>query len=407
MNFTHASFHSFNCQRVFWPMRRSSRAARVLLLAGWMGAISGCGAPQGPASAMTSYSTGQGSTTQGELFTVPSDQLSHIQIVTVTPGRLNRVLRLTGTVAYNAFQTTPVISQAGGPVSRIVVSPGDHVRVGQPMLYLTSPDYSLQSATYLKARQSFDLADKNYKRAADLYAHHAIAERDMQQAESDRNQAQTDLDASASALRILGIKDPDSLAGHALSPEVPLFAPIDGEVVERLVSPGQLLQAGGTQCFTISDMSSVWVQVNVYQKDLADVNVGDEVTIQNDAYPNVFHGKISYIASALDPTTRSVQARIVTNNPGQKLKKDMYVTATVNAGSISNALIVPDSAVLRDTENLPFVYVQTGANQFARRSVKLGISQGGRTQIIDGIKAGEHVVGDGSLFLQFQNSLQR
>ena len=356
---------------------------------------------------MTSYSTGQGSTTQGELFTVPSDQLSHIQIVTVTPGRLNRVLRLTGTVAYNAFQTTPVISQAGGPVSRIVVSPGDHVRVGQPMLYLTSPDYSLQSATYLKARQSFDLADKNFKRAADLYAHHAIAERDMQQAESDRNQAQTDLDASASALRILGIKDPDSLAGHALSPEVPLFAPIDGEVVERLVSPGQLLQAGGTQCFTISDMSSVWVQVNVYQKDLADVNVGDEVTIQNDAYPNVFHGKISYIASALDPTTRSVQARIVTSNPGQKLKKDMYVTATVNAGSISNALIVPDSAVLRDTENLPFVYVQTGANQFARRSVKLGISQGGRTQIIDGIKAGEHVVGDGSLFLQFQNSLQR
>jgi cobalt-zinc-cadmium efflux system membrane fusion protein len=83
------------------------------------------------------------------------------------------------------------------------------------------------------------------------------------------------------------------------------------------------------------------------------------------------------------------------------------VTATVNAGSIPNALALPDSAVLRDTENLPFVYVQAGANQFARRSVKLGISQGGRTQITDGIKAGEKVVGDGSLFLQFQNSLQR
>jgi cobalt-zinc-cadmium efflux system membrane fusion protein len=151
----------------------------------------------------------------------------------------------------------------------------------------------------------------------------------------------------------------------------------------------------------------VWVLVNVYQKDLADVSVGDEVTIQNDAYPNAFRGKISYIASALDPTTRSVQARIAAGNPGQKLKKDMYVTATVNAGSIPNALALPDSAVLRDTENLPFVYVQAGANQFARRSVKLGISQGGRTQITDGIKAGEKVVGDGSLFLQFQNSLQR
>jgi len=407
MNFTLASFHFSDRRPDFSPLNRSARAAGALLFATWIGALSGCGSPQKPASTMTSYSAGQDPATQPGLFTVPAAQMSHIQIVTVTPGRLNRALRLTGAVAYNAFQTTPVISQAGGPVSRIVVSPGEHVRAGQPMLYLTSPDYSLQSATYLKARQSFDLADKNYKRAADLYAHHAIAERDIQQAESDRNQAQTDLDASASSLRILGIKDPGSLAGHALSPEVPVFAPIDGEVVERLVSPGQLLQAGGTQCFTISDMSSVWVLVNVYQKDLADVNVGDEVTIQNDAYPNAFRGKISYIASALDPATRSVQARIVTSNPGQKLKKDMYVTATVNAGSVPNALAVPDSAVLRDTENLPFVYVQTGANQFSRRSVKLGISQDDRTQLIDGIKAGEKVVGDGSLFLQFQNSLQQ
>jgi len=407
MNSTLASFHFSDRRPDFSPINRSARAAGVLLLATWIGALSGCGSPQKPASTKTSSSVGQDPATQPGLFTVPAAQMSHIQIVTVTPGRLNRALRLTGAVAYNAFQTTPVISQAGGPVSRIVVSPGDHVRTGQPMLYLTSPDYSLQSATYLKARQSFDLADKNYKRAADLYAHHAIAERDIQQAESDRNQAQTDLDASASALRILGVKDPDSLAGHPLSPEVPVYAPIDGEVVERLVSPGQLLQAGGTQCFTISDMSSVWVLVNVYQKDLADVNVGDEVTIQNDAYPNAFRGKISYIASALDPATRSVQARIVTSNPGQKLKKDMYVTATVNAGSVPNALAVPDSAVLRDTENLPFVYVQTAANQFSRRSVKLGISEGGRTQLADGIKAGEKVVGDGSLFLQFQNSLQQ
>ncbi len=406
MNSNLAAVHSVP-RRDFSPIHCSPRAAQVLLLAACVAMISGCGSSQAPASAMTSYSAGQNPATQPGLFSVPTEQMSHIQIVTVTPARLNRVLRLTGAVAYNAFQTTPVISQAGGPVSRIVVSPGDHVRTGQPMLYLTSPDYSSQSATYLKARQSFDLADKNYKRAADLYAHHAIAERDIQQAESDRNQAQTDMDASASALRIMGIKDPDSLAGHALSPEVPVFAPIDGEVVERLVSPGQLLQAGGTQCFTISDMSSVWVLVNVYQKDLADVSVGDEVTIQNDAYPNAFRGKISYIASALDPTTRSVQARIVASNPGQKLKKDMYVTATVNAGSIPNALAVPDSAVLRDTENLPFVYVQGDANQFARRSVQLGISQGGRTQITDGIKAGEKIVGDGSLFLQFQNSLQR
>ena len=274
-----------------------------------------------------------------------------------------------------------------------------------PVLVSTSGGVLLDAGG-AESVNAFELADKNFKRAADLYAHHAVAERDLQQAESDRNQAQTDLEAAVAGLHILGIRDPESLAGHALSPEVPLLAPIDGEVVERLVSPGQLLQAGATQCFTISDMSSVWVLVNVYEKDLADVRVGDSVAVQSDAYPEVFRGKISYVGPALDPNTRTAQARIVTPNPGQRLKKDMYVTAIVSAGSIPNALALPDAAVLRDTENLPFVYVETGANQFARRQVSLGFSRAGQTQITDGLKAGEHVVGDGGIFLQFQNSLQ-
>jgi cobalt-zinc-cadmium efflux system membrane fusion protein len=385
-------------------IRRNARAAGLFWLSGIIALACGCGSQQGAVNAMTSYS--KDSAAQAELFSVPSEQMSHIEVVPVEKGRLRRALRLPGTVAFNAFQTTPVISQSGGPVTRIAVSPGDRVHGGEPMLYITSPDYSQQSATYLKARDAFALSDKNYKRAADLYEHHAIAERDLQQAESDRNQAQTDLAAASAALRILGIRDPETLASHALSPEVPLLAPLDGEVVERLVSPGQLLQAGSTQCFTISNMDSVWVLVNVYQKDLADVHVGDNVTIQSDAYPDHFRGKISYIAPALDPNTRTVQARIVTANPGQKLKKDMYVEAIVEAGAIANALTVPDDAVLRDTENLPFVYVLTSGNQFARRSVELGASENGRTQIVAGLNAGERIVGDGSLFLQFQNSLQ-
>ena len=187
-----------------------------------------------------------------------------------------------------------------------------------------------------------------------------------------------------------------------------MLAPISGEVVDQTVAPGQLLQAGQTQCFTISDMSSVWVIVNVYQSDLAYVHVGDPVTIETDSYPQKFSGKISYLAAALDPNSHTLQARIVTENPGKKLKKDMYVTASVDAGAVSNALTVPDAAVLRDTENQPFVYVQSTAhaNEFARRLVQLGESHGGRTQITSGLQEGEHVVGDGSLFLQFKNSLQ-
>jgi len=165
--------------------------------------------------------------------------------------------------------------------------------------------------------------------------------------------------------------------------QIPVLAPVAGEVVERFVGPGQLLQAGATQVFTISDMSTVWVLVNVYQGEMAYVRLGDRVDVSTDAYPEIFHGRISYLATALDPNTRTLQARIVTENPGRKLKKDMYVTASVNAGAIANALTVPDASVLRDSENQPFVYVQSTAkqNEFARRLVQLGASQGGRTQV--------------------------
>lgn len=358
------------------------------------------------ASTMTSYQATAAKSDTAELFTLPKDQLAHIHISLVARGRLTRMLRFTGSVAYNAFTTTPVFSAAGGPVREILVAPGDSVRVGQPLLNINSPDYSQARSAYLKARDAFQLADKNYKRAVDLFEHKAIPERDEQQAESDRAQAQADMESSADVLRALGVTDPEATVKSQATLQVPLLAPVAGEVVERLVGPGQLLQGGATQCFTISDTGTVWVLVNVYQKDLGSVQIGDAADVTTDAYPQVFRGRISYIAPALDPNTRTLQERIVTENPGHKLKKDMYVTATVRAGTVENALTVPDAAILRDTENQPFVYVQSAEGQFSRRLVALGDSFEGRTQITSGVKAGDPVVGDGSLFLQFQNSLQ-
>jgi membrane fusion protein, heavy metal efflux system len=358
------------------------------------------------AGQMTSFSAKASKSATPQLFTIPQDQMSHVQVVTVMPTTLKRTLRLTGSVAYNAFKTTPVISQVGGPVSRILVVPGEHVKEGQAMLDVSSPDYSQLLDAYLKAADSFRLSSKNYTRAQDLYAHHAIAERDLEQAESDRNQAQADLNAAEQGMKILGIKDPGRLASAPSSAQIPVLAPISGEVVERLVSPGQVVQAGQTQAFTISDLSTVWILANVYQADLAYVQSGNDVVVQTDAYPGSFHGKISYVSPALDPNTRTLQAGIIVDNPGEKLKKDMYCTVTVTAGSIANVVTVPDSSVLRDDNNQPFVYVSTGANQFGRRDVDLGESQNGQTRILKGISIGEKVVGDGSLFLQFANSLQ-
>jgi len=252
------------------------------------------------------------------------------------------------------------------------------------------------------------LADRGYKRAKDLYEHHAIAERDLEVAESVRTQASADLGAAEQSLKILGITKPESVVGKPAVSEIPVLAPIGGEVVERLVSPGQVIQAGATQAFTISNMSSVWVLANIYQNDFPYVHLGDSVTVTSDSYPGTeFKGKIAYIASALDPNTRTLQARIEVKNPRNQLKKDMYVVATVQAATIQNALTVPAAAVLRDAENQPFVYVVDQNNKIARRAVTLGESTGGNTQLNSGVKAGERVVGDGSLFLQFATTAQR
>ncbi|HET6181041.1 MAG TPA: efflux RND transporter periplasmic adaptor subunit [Candidatus Sulfotelmatobacter sp.] len=385
-----------NCQKRY---RRQLWEVLAIALA-IMLVSAGC-SDSGPSAASAKNSTNP------ELFTIPPDQMSHVQVLKVQPTTLNRSLRLTGAVAYNGFRTTPVITQVSGPVSKVVIAPGQHVHQGEPMLYVSSPDYSQLRTNYLKAKDAYALAQKSYARAKDLYEHKAIAEQNLEQAESAEVQASGDLAAAQAALKVLGITDPDALVQTPPSSEVPVKAPIGGLVVEQDVAAGQLIQPGSTQCFMISDTSNVWVLVNVYQKDLPYVRVGDTVTIQTDTYPESFHGRISYVAASLDPNTRTLQARIDTNNPGEKLKKDMYVVAMVNAGNIANAIALPDAAVLRDNENQPFVYAATSSNQFGRRTVTLGESLNGQTQITGGLKAGDEVIGDGSLFLQFANSLQR
>jgi len=383
-------------------LRTNARPA-LLLAVGATLLLAGCDGTGSNASANASAKNRN----EAELFTIPQEQMAHVQVLTVQPTTLTRTLRLSGAVAYNGFRTTPVITQVSGPVSRIVVVPGQKIAKGAPMLYVASPDYSQLRTNYIKARDAYAFAQKANARAQDLYQHHAIAEQNLEQAQSAEVQAGGDLASAQAALKVMGITDLDALVNGPPSFEVPVRAPIGGEVVEQDVSAGQLVQPGSTQCFMISDTSSIWVLVNVYQKDLPYVRVGNTVTMQTDTDSQVFHGKISYVAASLDANTRTLPARIETANPGEKLKKDMYVFATVKAGTISNAIALPDAAVLRDSENQPFVYAAAAANQFGRRRVAVGDSVDGQTQITSGLKAGDQVIGNGSLFLQFANSLQR
>lgn len=362
-------------------------------------ALAGCGRN---ARQMTSFA-GRGRGPHARLFTIPAAQRGHVQVVGVQPRPLPRVLRLAGTVTYNQFATTPVISQLDGQVGEVLAEPGQQVRAGQPLCVVNSTNYTRLRAQFLKDQDTVALAQIDARRAQDLYSHHAVALQQLELAQSNLRQKQADLDAARQGLRILGIAHPSQVSRDPASPVIPVRAPIAGIVVERSVSPGQVVQAGSTQCFLISNMSTVWVLADVYQNDLAFIRPGEPAVIRTDAYPHAFRGRISYISPAVDPATRTLQVRIVTANPRLELKKDMYVNAEISAGTISRALVVPDAALLRNGENQSFVYREVSPGKFGEQLVTIGESQRGVTQILAGLHAGDHVIANGSLFLQFSS----
>ena len=198
--------------RVLHPLSRTLPRVPVISTSSWLwlssrvalplivGAIlflAACGQRVAdPGASSVSYGSAPGDEPKAQMFTIPPEQMAHVQVTPVELTRWPRVLRLTGSVAYNNFKTTPVITQVSGPTARILVSPGEVVRTGQPMLYVSSPDYAQLRSTFMKARDAFGLAEKSYNRAKDLYEHHAIAEADLQQADSTRNQALADLQAA-------------------------------------------------------------------------------------------------------------------------------------------------------------------------------------------------------------------
>ena len=343
-------------------------------------------------------------------FTVPPQQLPHLQLVAVTQTTWMTILRTTGTVDWDNDRTTQAITQVSGPITRIVVDTGTQVKKGDVLLYVSSPDVNSAVAAYRKAKNRLDLAQRNLDRNKDLFEHKAISQRDFESAQADYNDAATDVQTSLETLRIFGVTSQDITEAErqntGIRPELAMRAPISGTVVQKMVLPGQYIQAGATAAFVISDVSTLWVQGHIYEKDLRSIHIGDEAEMRNTSFPVVFHGTVSYIGDMIDPATRTTPVRIVTKNSDRLLKKDLFLDVTIQDKSQHQALVVPTTSVLYDDENLPFVYLQIEAGKFAQRPIKIGGQQQDQVEILDGLKQGDRVVSQGSVFLQFASTFQ-
>jgi cobalt-zinc-cadmium efflux system membrane fusion protein len=308
-------------------------------------------------------------------------------------------------VAFDADQSTTVLSPLSGPVAQLLVSVGASVARGQPLAAVASPDFAAAVGAYRKG----EAAARNARRIADLdvklFENDALSRKEMEQAQTDAVGAESDRDSAMLALRALGLDDAAIEAirqGKQLHGAQGLIrSPLSGVVVEKLISPGQLLAAGLTPCFTVSDLSTVWVMANVFESDLPFIAIGDPAEIRTGVTPDAFSGRVDYVAAMVDPNTRAIAVRIVAANPKRLLKKDLYVRVALHSRRESRGLLAPVSSVLRDDENLPFVFVADPDGSFERRRITLGSQIGDRYEIQAGLRGGERVVTQGGLFMQF------
>ena len=351
-------------------------------------ALAACSRQAPPAPARAASAT---------LFHLPGEQTAQLQLVTVAEGPVARSLLVPATVTFDALKTSDVVPLVDGKVSRLLVHEGDPVKAGQPLMAIASPSSADAQANLDRDQATLANAMAVLARDKDLYQHKAISLEELQQAELAVASARASVATDRARVRITG-------TGHG---DAFLRSPIAGVVVARRIAVGESVQAGTTPTFTVTDPAAVWVIAQLYQEDLRRVSVGDPVEIRSPVLDAPLAARVSYMGAALDPDTLTIPVRIATRNPRGVLKSGMYVDAQISPQRGERAMQVPVSAVLRDADNLPFVYVQSAPNDYERRHIELGDQAGGSMIVRSGLAAGEKVVGDGAIFVQFADILER
>jgi membrane fusion protein, heavy metal efflux system len=335
-------------------------------------------------------------------------QRQNVRLYTVHASKFHKTVEATGAVDFDNDQATTVLAPFSGPVSRLLVSLGAQVKQGDPLAEVYSPDFAAAIGAYRKALATAKTNRRLADLDKDLLQHQGVAVREAEQAETDAVNAEADRDAALQAVVSLNVQPQaikDIQESRPVSrPEGMIRSPIAGTVVEKLITPGELLEAGTTPCFTVANLSRVWVMTQVFGSDLGAVSVGDSAEVATGIDSKKFSGRVDNISALVDPDTRSVVVRVVADNPGNFLKKQMYVRVTIQSRQESTGLLVPVSAILHDDENLPFVYLVQADGSFARRQVTVSYRTEDQYDIADGLKAGDEIIVDGSIFVQFMQT---
>jgi RND family efflux transporter MFP subunit len=384
-------------------------AAIVATIALWLLWPKQAGKPVAAPRTVSFEESSQPPTTGEQRLTITPEQLRSLQLKIETVGESPSTeatgQRATGVVQANSYKETPVVSLVGGIVRSVSAELGQNVRRGQQVAVVFSNELADAQARYLTAMAVLDEHHRHHTRTMKLVEIGAASRQELEMATSQLRDAESNVANLRQKLMLLGLSSQriDSLNSTSqVSSEVNLTAPNAGTITSRSVNPGEVIEAN-KELIRVTDLSTVWVVGQVYEKDLATVRVGSGTNVTSDAYPGqIFRGRVTYVDPKIDPATRTAQVRIEMANPRQMFKIGMFVNVAFGAlGPGEKTMpIVPKDAV-QTIGSQQFVFVATdNSNEFVMRPVSLGSESNGFFPALEGVNVGDQLVTQGSFLLR-------
>jgi cobalt-zinc-cadmium efflux system membrane fusion protein len=400
----------------------TSRSVRsLLLLVAGIAAGAACRQPAAPEAETTATegaheaAADTGALPESVRLTPAAISEAGITTWKVQPVDLEHMLVLTGGVDYDENRLLQLAANVKGRAAAIRVDLGARVRKGEAILEIESVELGRAREELLRELSSLRVASRAYERAKALVEARAISTGEFQSREGDYLAKRAAAQAARRALHLYGVADEEIAAleasietggklapGHE-APRLVLRAPFDGRVIDRKVTPGSLFEAM-QPLVTVADLSSVWVFLQAYEKDLALLHEGVTVSIRTEAFPqDTFEGRVDFLGSVVDKATRTVRVRATVLNRAEKLRPGMFVKAQVHVPkpeAEANATVAVPQAALQTLEGRTTVFIQTEAGVFVRHFVETGHTFEGFTEILSGVKAGDVIVSEGSFVLK-------
>ena len=342
-----------------------------------------------------------------------------IEVETAQLRDASLTFQVTGSVGPNQTRQAHIRPLSRGRIEKVYVRPGDRVRAGQPLVSYDNielgelvSEYASAKATLDKANAEAEVSKRAVERAQKLVDLGAVTKAEHEKREAEYKSALASINIQKAQvtmieqkMRRFGMADAeiDKLDARAARqrdlPATILRSPFNGVVMQSVVAEGEAVDTE-RELFTIADISTVWVQGDVYEKDIAAIRQGQQVNITVNAYPGqIFPGRITYLSDTLDPQTRTAKVRCEVANPQGQLKLEMFATIQIPTGAKQETLMIPASAV-QQIDNESVVFVKVDETKFEKREVELGAQSDGWVEVREGLKAGDKVVAAGAFMLK-------